>query len=53
MVVERSIERLTEVKPLRFVRYADYCVITVGSEAIAERVMRSVSRFSKRDWTQG
>lgn len=30
---------------LRFVRYADDCIITVGSEAAAKRVMHSVTRY--------
>lgn len=33
---------------LRFVRYADDCVITVGSEAAARRVMYSISRFIEK-----
>lgn len=34
-----------ESRGLHFVRYADDCVITVGSEAAAKRVMHSISRF--------
>lgn len=37
-----------ESRGLHFVRYADDCVITVGSEAAAKRVMYSVSRFIEK-----
>jgi len=33
---------------LRFVRYSYDCVITVGSEAAAKRMMYSVSRFIEK-----
>ncbi|EDK70935.1 Transposase, uncharacterized, truncation [Streptococcus pneumoniae SP19-BS75] len=40
-----ELDKELEKRGLRFVRYADDCVVTVGSEAAAKRVMYSVSRF--------
>ncbi len=34
-----------EKRGLNFVRYADDCIIMVGSEMSANRVMRNISRF--------
>jgi retron-type reverse transcriptase len=34
-----------EQRGLNFVRYADDCIIMVGSEMSARRVMRKLSRF--------
>ena len=34
-----------EARGLDFVRYADDCIIMIGSELAANRVMRSVTRF--------
>ena len=39
-----ELDKELEKRGLRFVRYADDCVITVGSEAAAKRVMYSVSQ---------
>ena len=39
-----ELDKELEKRGLRFVRYADDCVITVGSEAAAKRVMHSVSQ---------
>ncbi|QGH02276.1 group II intron reverse transcriptase/maturase [Streptococcus dysgalactiae] len=43
-----ELDKELENRGLRFVRYADDCVITVGSEASAKRVMYSVSRFIEK-----
>ena len=43
-----ELDKELEKRGLRFVRYADDCVITVGSEAAAKRVMHSVSRFIEK-----
>ena len=34
-----------EARGLEFVRYADDCIIMVGSEMAANRVMKNLSRF--------
>lgn len=34
-----------EARGLEFVRYADDCIIMVGSEMAANRVMKNISRF--------
>jgi hypothetical protein len=34
-----------ENRELNFIRYADDCIIMVGSEMSANRVMRNISRF--------
>ncbi|COD13329.1 reverse transcriptase/maturase%2C group FT II introns [Streptococcus pseudopneumoniae] len=43
-----ELDKELEKRGLRFVRYADDCVITVGSEAAAKRVMYSVSYFIEK-----
>ncbi|CQR24226.1 reverse transcriptase/maturase, group FT II introns [Streptococcus varani] len=43
-----ELDKELENRGLRFVRYADDCVITVGSEVSAKRIMYSVSRFIKK-----
>lgn len=43
-VMLNELDKELEKRGLRFVRYADDCVITVGSEAAAKRVMYSVSQ---------
>lgn len=47
-VMLNELDKELEKKGLRFVRYADDCVITVGSEVSAKRVMYSVSRFIEK-----
>lgn len=43
-----ELDKELEKRGLRFVRYADDCVITVVSEAAAKRMMYSVSRFIEK-----
>ena len=40
-----ELDRELEARGLRFVRFADDCVIAVGSSAAANRVMASVTGF--------
>ena len=47
-VMLNELDKELENRGLRFVRYADDCVITVGSESSAKRVMYSVSRFIEK-----
>ena len=47
-IMLNELDKELENRGLRFVRYADDCVITVGSEASAKRVMHSVSRFIEK-----
>ena len=47
-VMLNELDKELEKRGLRFVRYADDCVIAVGSEAAAKRVMHSVSRFIEK-----
>lgn len=44
-IMLNELDRELENRGLRFVRYADDCIIMVKSEMSARRVMRSVSRF--------
>ncbi|MFE8696032.1 group II intron reverse transcriptase/maturase [Cytobacillus sp. FJAT-53684] len=44
-IMLNELDRELESRGLRFVRYADDCIIMVKSEMSAKRVMRSVSRF--------
>lgn len=44
-IVLDELDKELEKRALRFVRYADDCVIYVGSKRAGERVMRSVSKF--------
>jgi Retron-type reverse transcriptase len=44
-IMLNELDRELENRGLRFVRYADDCIIMVKSEMSAKRVMRSVSRF--------
>ena len=43
-----ELDRELEARGLRFTRYADDCVIVVGSEASAKRVMRTVTEWIER-----
>ena len=47
-VMLNELDKELEKRGLRFVRYADDCVITVVSEAAAKRMMYSVSRFIEK-----
>ena len=47
-IMLNELDKELEKRGLRFVRYADDCVVTVGSEAAAKRVMYSVSRFIEK-----
>lgn len=47
-IMLNELDKELESRGLHFVRYADDCVITVGSEAAAKRVMYSVSRFIEK-----
>lgn len=47
-IMLNELDKELESRGLRFVRYADDCVIAVGSEAAAKRVMYSVSRFIEK-----
>lgn len=47
-IMLNELDKELEKRGLRFVRYADDCVITVESEAAAKRVMYSVSRFIEK-----
>jgi RNA-directed DNA polymerase len=44
-IMLNELDKELESRGLRFVRYADDCIIMVKSEMSAKRVMRSVSRF--------
>ncbi|MCZ6489160.1 MAG: reverse transcriptase domain-containing protein [Acidobacteria bacterium] len=44
-VVLDELDKELEKRALKFVRYADDCVIYVGSKRAGDRVMRSVSKF--------
>ncbi|MGY3779867.1 group II intron maturase-specific domain-containing protein, partial [Streptococcus gallolyticus] len=44
-IMLNELDKELESRGLHFVRYADDCVITVGSGAAAKRVMHSISRF--------
>lgn len=47
-IMLNELDKELEKRGLNFVRYADDCVITVGSEASAKRVIHSVSRFIEK-----
>ncbi|WP_159797111.1 group II intron reverse transcriptase/maturase [Streptococcus halichoeri] len=47
-IMLNELDKELESRGLRFVRYADDCVITVGSEAAAKRVMHSISCFIEK-----
>ena len=47
-IMLNELDKELEKRGLHFVRYADDCVITVGSEAAAKRVKHSVSRFIEK-----
>ena len=47
-IILNELDRELESRGLHFVRYADDCVITVGSSAAANRVMASVTRWIEK-----
>ena len=47
-IMLNELDKELENRGLRFVRYADDCVIIVGSEAAAKRVMHSISRYIEK-----
>ena len=47
-IILNELDRELELRGLHFVRYADDCVITVGSSAAANRVMASVTRWIEK-----
>lgn len=47
-VMLNELDRELEKRGLRFVRYADECVVAVGSEASAKRVMYSITDWIER-----
>ncbi len=40
-----ELDKEMEARGLEFVRYADDCIIMVGSEMATNRVMKNISRF--------
>ena len=44
-IMLNELDKELESRGLRFTRYADDCIIMVGSEMSANRVMRNISRF--------
>ena len=44
-IMLNELDKEMEKRGLNFVRYADDCIIMVGSEMSAKRVMRNISRF--------
>ena len=47
-IMLNELDKELEARGLRFVRYADDCVITVGSSAAANRVMHTVTSWIER-----
>ena len=47
-IMLNELDKELEARGLHFVRYADDCVITVGSSAAANRVMASVTRWIEK-----
>ena len=47
-IMLNELDKELEARKLRFVRYADDCVITVGSSAAANRVMHTVTNWIER-----
>ncbi len=44
-----ELDKEMEKRGLNFVRYADDCIIMVGSEMSAKRVMRNLTKFIRRE----
>ena len=47
-IMLNELDKEMEKRGLNFVRYADDCIIMVGSEMSANRVMRNISRFIEK-----
>ena len=47
-IMLNELDKELEARGLRFTRYADDCVIVVGSEASAKRVMRTITEWIER-----
>ena len=47
-IMLNELDKELEARKLRFVRYADDCVITVGSSAAANRVMHTITSWIER-----
>ena len=47
-IMRNELDKEMEQRGLNFVRYADDCIIMVGSEMSANRVMRNISRFIEK-----
>lgn len=47
-IMLNELDKELETRGLNFVRYADECIILVGSKKAAERVMKSVVKFIKK-----
>ena len=47
-IMLNELDRELEARGLNFVRYADDCVIAVGSSAAANRVMNTVTKWIER-----
>jgi len=47
-IMLNELDKELEARKLRFVRYADDCVITVGSSAAANRVMHTITNWIER-----
>ena len=47
-IMLNELDKELEARGLRFVRYADDCVITVGSSAAANRVMHTITKWIER-----
>jgi len=52
-IMLNELDKELEARKLHFVRYADDCIIMVGSEMAANRVMRNVTKFiEEKLWLQ-
>ena len=47
-IVLNELDKEMEARGLRFTRYADDCIILVGSSKAADRVMESISKFMEK-----
>lgn len=43
-----ELDKEPEKRGLRFIRYADDCIIVVQSEKVANRVMESITKFIEK-----
>ena len=47
-IVLNELDKKMEARGLRFTRYADDCIILVGSSKAADRVMENISKFIEK-----